>query len=206
MNIDTIHYLNLILGAGAIFLQIISFVTLLVLFFGPKKSTFLDFIEKNFLSVFSKLIQTVFVFIEKNFLTIGFLISFFAALFSLVYSEIIKFAPCELCWFQRVFLFPQVFIFGIALWNNFRHQISEAKNVIKYSMPLILVGFIISVYQNFNYYFGEGGLTPCGASGVSCYQHLVSEFGGYISIPMLSLTVFFALLTITLVVHFYKKD
>ena len=187
MNIDTIHYLNLILGAGAIFLQIISFVTLLVLFFGPKKSTFLDFIEKNFL-------------------TIGFLISFFAALFSLVYSEIIKFAPCELCWFQRVFLFPQVFIFGIALWNNFRHQISEAKNVIKYSMPLILVGFIISVYQNFNYYFGEGGLTPCGASGVSCYQHLVSEFGGYISIPMLSLTVFFALLTITLVVHFYKKD
>ena len=187
MNLDSIHYLNLILGAGAIILQIVFVGVLLALFFGPKKSAFLSFIEKHFL-------------------TIGFLISFFAALFSLVYSEIIKFAPCELCWFQRVFLFPQVFIFGVALWNNFRHQTAEAKNVIKYSFPLLAVGFIISIYQNFNYYFGEGGLTPCDASGVSCYQHLVSEFGGYISIPMLSLTVFFALLSITFIVHFYKKD
>ena len=187
MNSDAIHYLNIFLGAGAIIMQIASFIALGILFFGPKKNNFLDFIEKHFF-------------------TIGFLISFFAALFSLVYSEIIKFAPCELCWFQRVFLFPQVFIFGVALWNNFCHQITEAKNVIKYSIPLLSVGFIISIYQNFGYYFGEKGSTPCGASGVSCYQHLVSEFGGYISIPMLSLTVFFALLAITLVVHFYKKD
>ncbi len=187
MNISSIHYLNLILGAGAIILQIFSVVALLVLFFGPKKSTLLYFIEKHFL-------------------TIGFLISFFAALFSLVYSEIIKFAPCELCWFQRVFLFPQVFIFGVALWNNFRHQISESKNVIKYSIPLLAIGFIISVYQNFIYYFGSGSQGACDSTGVSCFQHLVSEFGGYISIPMLSLTSFFTLLTLILVAHFYKKD
>ena len=187
MNINTIHYLNIILGMGAIILQIVSVIALGILFFGLKNNKFLDFIEKHFL-------------------TIGFLISFFAALFSLVYSEIIKFAPCELCWFQRVFLFPQVFIFGVALWNNFRHQIAEAKNVIKYSIPLLLVGFIISIYQNFGYYFGEKGSTPCDASGVFCYQHLVSEFGGYISIPMLSLTVFFVLLVMALVVHFYKRD
>ena len=187
MNLITIHYLNIFLGAGAIIMQIVSVVLLLVLFFGPKKSTLLDFIEKHFL-------------------TIGFLISFFAALFSLVYSEIIKFAPCELCWFQRVFLFPQVFIFGVALWNNFRHQIAEAKNVIKYSIPLLAVGFIVSLYQNFIYYFGSGSLGACDSTGISCFKHLVSEFGGYISIPMLSLTSFFVLLTITLVAHFYKKD
>jgi len=187
MNFTTIHYLDIFLGSGAIVLQILSVVVLGALFFGSKKSALLDFVEKHFL-------------------TIGFLVSFFASIFSLVYSEIIKFPPCELCWFQRVFLFPQVFIFGVALWNNFRSQLSEAKNVIKYSIPLLVIGFIVSIYQNFIYYFGEKGNTPCDASGVSCYQHLVSEFGGYISIPMLSLTSFFVLLTITLVVHFYKKE
>ena len=164
MNLDTIHYLNIFLGVGAIILQILTVVVLGVLFFGPKKSTFLDFIEKHFL-------------------IFGFFISFLAILFSLVYSEVIKFAPCELCWWQRVFLFPQIFIFGIALWNNFRHQIAEAKNVIKYSIPLLCVGFIVSVYQNFIYYFGSGNQGACDSSGVSCFQHLVSEFGGYISIP-----------------------
>jgi len=47
---------------------------------------------------------------------------------------------------------------------------------------------------------------PCDATGVSCYQRLVSEFGGYISIPMMALTAFFGLLTLLMVVHFYKKE
>jgi disulfide bond formation protein DsbB len=187
MNLTTIHYLNVFLGAGAIILQILAVIVLFTLFFGPKKSIFLDFIEKHFL-------------------TIGFLVSIFASLFSLVYSEVIGFIPCQLCWFQRVFMFPQVFIFGVALWGNFRNQFSEAKNVIKYSIPLLCVGFVISVYQNFIYYFSSASSASCSSSGVSCFEHLVSEFGGYISIPMLSLTSFFALLAITLVVHFYRKD
>jgi hypothetical protein len=68
------------------------------------------------------------------------------------------------------------------------------------------VGFLISLYHNFFYYFGETSSLPCDASGVSCYQRLVSEFGGYISIPMLALTSFFALVAIVLVAHFYKKE
>ncbi len=180
MNLNTIHYLNIFLGTGAIILQIFAVVVLLALFFGPKKSAFLDFIEKHFL-------------------IIAFLVSLFATLFSLVYSEIIGFAPCQLCWWQRVFMFPQVFLFGIALWN-------KEKKVIKYSIPLLCVGFVVAVYQNFIYYFGTTSNVSCGSSGVSCFEHLVSEFGGYISIPMLALTSFFALLVLALVAHFYKKE
>ena len=186
MNPVTIHYLNILLGIGAIILQIFSVFVIISLFFGPKKNKFLDFTERHFL-------------------ILGFLISFLSALFSLVYSEIIKFPPCALCWFQRVFLFPQVFIFGTALWNNFKNQLSESRILVKYIIPLLSVGFIVSVYQNFEYYFSETGSTPCDATGVSCYQHLVSEFGGYISIPMLSLTAFISLIALSLVVHFYKK-
>jgi disulfide bond formation protein DsbB len=180
MNIETVHILNVILGLGAIGLQIFSAIALVTLFLGPKKNKFLGFIDKHYL-------------------TLGFIISLSAALFSLVYSEIIGFVPCYLCWYQRVFLFPVVFIFGAAIWTRDR-------KVVKYVLPLLGVGFVISVYQNFFYYFGETSSLPCDASGVSCYQHLISEFGGYISIPMLALSSFVGLISVVLVAHFYKKE
>lgn len=180
MNAENVRYLNVVLGLGAIILQIFSVVALAILFFRPKKNVFLDFIDGHFL-------------------TIGFILSLSASLFSLVYSEVIGFLPCALCWYQRIFLFPLPFIFGFAIWHKDR-------KIVKYVLPLISVGFLVSIYQNFFYYFGKSSSLPCDASGVSCYQQLVSEFGGYISIPMLALTIFFALLAVVLVAHFYKKE
>lgn len=179
MNTETIHYLNVFLGLGAIVLQIFSVIVLIVLFFGPKKNVFLDFVDKHFLPL-------------------SFMITLSAALFSLVYSEIIQFAPCYLCWWARVFMFPQAFLFGVALWN-------KDKSVVRYSAPLLFAGFLVSAYHNLGYYFGEASSAPCDASGVSCYQHLVSEFGGYISIPMLSLTSLVAMIALVSVAHFYNK-
>ena len=176
----TTHYLNLFLGAGAILLQIFSVVALFLLFLRPKKNKYLDFIDKHYLNL-------------------GFVISFLASLFSLVYSEVINFVPCYLCWFQRIFMFPLPFIFGVAIWVKDR-------KIVKYTLPLVFVGLVIAAYQSFVYYFGDAGNVPCDASGVSCYQRLVSEFGGYISVPTLSLSAFVALLTILLVAHFYKKE
>ena len=180
MNPYTVHYLNIFLGASAIVLQVLSLTAFAVLFFRPKKNVFLDFIDNHFL-------------------TIGFILSLTASLFSLVYSEIINFLPCYLCWFQRIFLFPIPFILGVAIWYKDR-------KIVKYVLPLLAIGFFISVYQNFIYYFRNTGSLPCDASGVSCYQRLVSEFGGYISIPMLALTIFFSLIAVILVAHFYKKE
>jgi len=180
MNPTTVHYLNVVLGSGAIFLQIASVVALFLLFIGPKKNAYLNFVDKHYLSL-------------------GFLIALSSSLFSLVYSEIIGFVPCYLCWYQRVFTFPLVFIFGVALWYKDR-------KIVKYTLPLLVVGSAISVYQNLKYYFGETSSLPCDASGVSCYQQLIYEFGGYISLPMLALSSFFALTTIVLVAHFYKKE
>ncbi|MEK7539378.1 MAG: disulfide bond formation protein B [Patescibacteria group bacterium] len=177
---NSVHYLNVFLGLGAIVLQILSVLALVFLFFGSKKNQFLDYINKHFL-------------------ILSFLISLFASVFPLVYSEIIHFLPCHLCWWQRVFMFPTLFLFGTALWDKDR-------KVIRYAVSLLSIGFLISVYQNFFYYFGENSSLPCDVSGVSCYQYLVSEFGGYISIPMLALTAFFALLTLLAVAHFYPKN
>lgn len=183
MNTESVYYLNIFLGSGAILLQVLSVIALGLLFFRPKEN------RENFYLEF----------INKHFLILAFLISLSASIFPLVYSEIVGFVPCYLCWWQRVFIFPLPLMFGVALWDKDRR-------VVRYALPILCVGFLISVYQNFFYYFGENSNLPCDASGVSCYQHLVSVFGGYISIPMLALTAFFSLLTLLAIAHFYKKE
>src|SRR4029078_10292244 len=111
MNPTNIHYLNLFLGTGAILMQITSIIALFILFMGPKKNAYLAFIDKHYLNL-------------------GFIITLLSALFSLVYSEIVGFIPCYLCWYQRVFMFPLVFIFGAAIWTKDR-------KIVKYVLPLL---------------------------------------------------------------------
>src|SRR3989344_4356898 len=129
MNAETVHYLNILLGIGAVILQILSVITLVLLFIGPKKNKFLDFIDTHYLKL-------------------GFIISLGSGLFSLVYSEMVGFLPCYLCWYQRIFSYPLIFIFGAAIWTKDR-------KVVKYTLPLLSVGLFVSIYQNFFYYFGE---------------------------------------------------
>lgn len=176
---DSVHYFNLVLGISAIFLQIISVLTLVLLLLKSKENKFLSLVKEHFLLV-------------------GLIFSFSATAFSLFYSQIFGYAPCYLCWWQRIFIFPQLILFGVAFFK-------KDKNIGIYALPLLLIGFLIAIYHNFIYYFGEG-IAPCDASGVSCVQQLVSEFNGYISIPMLSLTSFIALITLLLVVRFYKYE
>ncbi len=180
MNFINVHYLNLFLGLGAILLQVFSVAILVMLFLGPKENRLLDYTKKHFLFL-------------------GFFISLVSSIFPLVYSEIVGFLPCYLCWWQRIFMFPALFLFSTALWD-------QDRKVVRYVTPLIVAGFLVSVYQNFYYYFGNTSNLPCDASGVSCYQQLVSVFGGYISIPMLALTAFLFLLSLLAVAHFYKKE
>lgn len=181
MNFTTLNYFNQFIGSGAIVLQVLSVVALFLLFIGPKRNKYLHFIDKHYL-------------------TLGFLVSLSASFFTLVYSEVVGFTPCYLCWYQRAFMFPLPFIFGVAIWVKDR-------KIVKYVLPLMCVGFVVAAYQSIIYYFNpEASNLPCDASGVSCYQQLINVFGGYISFPMLSLTAFLALITIVLVAHFYKKE
>lgn len=178
---EYVTYLNQTLGILAIILQFLSLLAILFLIFFYKK-------EDNFFLNF----------IKENFLLIGFVISSGSVIMSLFYSQIIGYAPCNLCWMQRIFMFPQVVLFGIG-------YLTSDKKIINYSLPLLITGFLIAIYHNFIYYFAENS-SACDASLISCIQQLVHEFGGYISFPSLSLTSFTALLILLGVAYFYKKN
>lgn len=115
-----------------------------------------------------------------------------SVLSSLFYSEIAGFAPCVLCWWQRIFLYPQVPLFGLALWK-------KDNNVASYGVLLSAIGGALASYHSY-IQFGGSPLIPCSASGisVSCAQRYFLEFG-YVTIPTMALTAFIAIILLMIV-------
>ncbi len=143
-----------------------------------------------------RLNHPVFVWISHHAILIGFLVSFAGLLGSIIYSDVIGFAACNLCWIQRIFLYPQVLLFGVALWKKDRNA------VVDYSLILTIFGLIIALNHNILAWTNVS-LIPCGASAVSCSKVYVDIFG-YITIPIMSLTTFVLLLGLMLIKKYSK--
>jgi len=149
-----------------------------------------------YLLFFRKVQNSITAFVSKHGLQLAFLVALGSMLGSLFYSNVIGFTPCDLCWMQRICMYPLVLILGIALWKkNYAH-------VLDYALPLAVIGFLISLYHNYMYYFNQGLNAYCslGGTSVSCVKRYVFEFG-YITIPLMALTSF---LLIIILFIFYK--
>ncbi len=115
---------------------------------------------------------------------------------SIFYSVIAGFAPCELCWWQRIFLYPQTILLAIAYFTDDEH-------IHKYSIGLSLFGFAIAIYNTW-LQFGGTSIAPCSAVGPSCSLRYFLEFG-YVTIPTMSLTAFGLLLVLMLYRRHHKR-
>lgn len=125
----------------------------------------------------------------------AFLISLVATLGSLFFSEVMNFIPCSLCWYQRVFMYPLVYIFFINL-------LYPDNKVFKYSFPLIISGLLISIYHNLLILkIIPESLSPC-VSGIPCNVDYLNWLG-FITIPLLSFISFLVLFVALLI---YKKQ
>ena len=115
-----------------------------------------------------------------------------ATLGSLYFSEIMKLPPCVLCWFQRIMLYPLVFIIGTGI-------IRKDPNMPYYVLPLSITGLLIAVYHNLLYYgIIPESITPC-STGISCTTRQI-EILGFITIPLLSLLAF-TFITISMIIY-----
>jgi len=134
----------------------------------------------------------------KNVLLLSFMLSLIATLGSLFFSEVAGFEPCRLCWFQRIFMYPQTILLGLA-WA--RHD----EKIIDYVLGLSLVGGGISLYHNYIYYFSQAAAfcRPVG-QGASCTEKRALGFG-YISIPLMALTAFILLIALFIIHKVYLK-
>lgn len=112
-------------------------------------------------------------------LKLSFLLALAGALGSLYFSEIAGHAPCVLCWYQRIALYPLVAIYFVALWT-------EDEKYPRYSLPLATIGFLLASYHNLLYYgVIPEDISPCTGSGNSCTQKQVELFG-FVTIPLMA--------------------
>lgn len=130
---------------------------------------------------------------KQFYLYFAWIISVIATLGSLYFSEIRGFTPCELCWYQRILMYPLTIILGISAFNN-------DLMVKKYVLPLASIGWLISLYHYLKQKVpGFADIKPC-VDGVSCNNSYIDWYG-FITIPLLAFTAF----TLIIIIMFLIK-
>ena len=116
-------------------------------------------------------------------LWLAFLVAAIATGGSLFFSEIAHFIPCELCWYQRICMYPLSITTLLA-------ALADDRRAARYLLPLPLVGAGVSIYH----LLVENGVVhqtqACLLSAPGgCAVKWMNEFG-HVTIPALALTAF----------------
>lgn len=117
-----------------------------------------------------------------------------ATLGSLYYSEIAGFMPCELCWYQRIAMYPLAVILTVA-------AVRRDAAVRWYALPLSMVGGGVALWH---YVQQQAPALATGACSTDtpCTAVWVEEFG-FVTIPFMALTGFLA---VTVLVAFARPE
>jgi disulfide bond formation protein DsbB len=102
---------------------------------------------------------------------------------SLFFSEVAHFIPCELCWYQRIAMYPlSITLLLAALANDHR--------VARYLLPFPIVGAGVATYHILveNHVIHQTQACQISAPG-GCATKWIEEFG-YVTIPTLSISAF----------------
>lgn len=133
----------------------------------------------------------------ERWLNAAWLVAIIATLGSLSFSEILGYTPCELCWYQRILMYPLAVILGIAVFRGERQ-------VIWYALPLAVPGMLLAGYH---YLYQKLPVlqhaTECTGT-VSCSDQS-AQWLGFITIPFLSFTAFLIISIALLVIAVSKK-
>ncbi len=120
---------------------------------------------------------------------LAFVVSLIATGGSLYMSEILNFIPCDLCWYQRIFMYPLTLLLGIAYLRNDR-------SIVSYLYPFAIIGAGFSLYHSIIQKLPpKAGVSACGL--VPCQSDYLNWFG-WLTIPMLALTAFIIIMMLLL--------
>ena len=140
--------------------------------------------------VFRKFIKNIWKTYVDNYLFVTLFFSLSAFLGSMFYSVVIGFQPCSLCYWQRIFMYPMLFLSALSL-------IRKDKLDPSYLLMFSGIGSLISIYHIY-IQFTPNPL-PCSTTGqgVSCSENWVLEYG-YITIPVMAFTCFLNIFLVNL--------
>jgi len=144
------------------------------------------------------IVKNLVSFVSKYALLYSFIVALVATTGSLFFSDIAGFAPCILCWYQRILMYPNVLLLGIALRK-------KSTEIIDYVLSLTGLGAVLGFYH-YSQQFSHNPLLPCSTVGysVSCAEKFFTHFG-YITIPLMSSTAFSMIFLMLLIRKLNKK-
>ncbi|TMU88263.1 disulfide bond formation protein B [Bacillus sp. BHET2] len=125
--------------------------------------------------------------------------SLIATMGSLYFSEIMKYEPCELCWYQRILMYPMVILLGVA-------YVRKDFQAALYSTIFSGIGLLISIYH---YSIQKVSILTesapaCGR--VPCTGEYINMFG-FVTIPFLAFSGFIIIfISSVMVLKALKED
>lgn len=127
----------------------------------------------------------------ENLLLFMWTVALTATLGSLYFSEIRGYEPCDLCWYQRILMYPLVLILGVA-------YVQRNPKIAITSLIFSVIGGCISAYHYSiqKLTFMQESAPACGR--VACTGEYINYLG-FITIPFLAL-IAFILIAITSVI------
>ncbi|WP_416841107.1 disulfide bond formation protein B [Haloferax sp. DFSO52] len=123
----------------------------------------------------------------RTILAAGTLVALGATAGSLYFSLGLGLTPCDLCWYQRILMYPLVVVLGVA-------AIEDRGSVWKTVLPLSLGGVALASYHT---YLQVAPGATCTVGG-PCADILYPMVGGMLTIPRLSLIAFSLLTLLTI--------
>jgi disulfide bond formation protein DsbB len=118
---------------------------------------------------------------------------------SLYFSEIMNLAPCKLCWWQRIFMYPIAVILSVAI-------LKKDKKAFIYVLPLSIPGSLLAFYHTLL----QAGviketLISCTIDGaVSCANKQINWFG-FMTIPFMSMVAFLGITALCGIWYYNQK-
>ena len=120
-------------------------------------------------------------------LTLAFTVAAVAMAGSLYFSEVARFTPCRLCWYQRICMYPLVPMLGLAAWRGDR-------SIRPYAAVLAAIGALIAAYHVLLERYPTLESSVCEPT-TPCTVVWVRRFG-YLTIPAMALSAFALILTL----------
>ncbi len=136
----------------------------------------------------NKLFQSIYNFVFSE--TTIFLIAFASMMGSLTFQYVYNLPPCALCIVQRYFMYPIAFIAAAAVVFK--------KKLYPFYLILSIVGGAVAAYHVYIEQTGVPSALGACSQGQSCNE-IVLELFGFLTIPMMSLASFIAIIVISIV-------
>ena len=109
---------------------------------------------------------------------------------SLFFSEYSDFVPCRLCWFQRIGMYPLAAILLVAAIRR------DHRGGPLYALPLPILASLVSIYHIYIEIHPEAETGSCKVAA-PCSVKWIDELG-YVTLPVLALTAFAAIIALLL--------